>query len=160
MNHGTPSKRGFTLPEIMISLALLTFLMLAAALAIEAAHASQTYNAEKTDLSLRARGTLDRLARDVRLCQAFVVTDAQTITITMTNGDVRAYHWDGVSRGNIIFTHTPFGSLVSTSDILTDDAETFEVTDDAPACTIRLVLKGALTTSEARITSTPRKAVY
>ena len=50
-----------TLPS-MLGGALLVFLMVASAMAIQAAHASHVYNMEKTDLVTKSRGVLDRLA--------------------------------------------------------------------------------------------------
>lgn len=155
--------RGFTLAELMLSLALLVFLMVASALAIQAAHASHVYNMEKTDLVTKSRGVLDRLARDVRRCASFDVPDAHTVTIAMPNGDTNIYAWDGVAGGNLTYTYIPEGSppgSLGTSGILTNQVQTFLVTNDAPACTVSIVLQGSLTTSSARITATPRKAVY
>jgi len=152
--------RGFTLAELMLSLALLVFLMMASALAIQAAHASHVYNMEKTDLVTRSRGVLDRFARDVRRCASFDVPDAHTVTIHMPNGDTNIYAWDGVAGGNLTYTYIPEGSLTGTSGILTNQVQTFLVTNDAPACTVRIVLQGSLTTSSARISATPRKALY
>jgi prepilin-type N-terminal cleavage/methylation domain-containing protein len=155
--------RGFTLAELMLSLALLVFLMMASALAIQAAHASHVYNMEKTDLVTKSRGVLDRLARDVRRCSSFNVPDACTVTISMPNGDTNIYAWDGVAGGNLTYTYIPEGSppgSSGTSGILTNQVQTFLVTDDSPACTVKIVLQGSLTTSAARISATPRKAVY
>jgi len=152
--------RGFTLAEVMLSMALLVFLMMASALAIQAAHASHVYNMEKTDLVTKSRGVLDRLARDVRRCASFNVPDAHTVTISMSNGDTNIYAWDGVVGGNLTYTYIPEGSLTGTSGILTNQVQTFLPTNDAPACTVKIVLQGSLTTSAARISATPRKAVY
>jgi prepilin-type N-terminal cleavage/methylation domain-containing protein len=160
MRLNKPIVRGFTLAELMLSLALLAFLMVAAVLAIEAADVSRSYNDDKTDLVTRARGVLDRLARDVRRCASFIVPDGRTITITMANGDTHAYAWDGVDGGNLMYTYTAQGALTGTTDILTDQVKSFEVTDNSPACTFKIVLKGRYADSQARITATPRKSVY
>ena len=56
MNAPRRTSLGFTLVEILIAMVLMALLMGAAALAMEAAHDSNVYNAEKTDLVLMAVG--------------------------------------------------------------------------------------------------------
>jgi prepilin-type N-terminal cleavage/methylation domain-containing protein len=159
MTNPRPRKQGFTLAELMLSLALLTFLMVAAGLGIQAAEASRAYNCEKTDLSTRARGVLDRLSRDVRRAASFVVPDGRTVVVTLVNGDTHTYAWDGASGGNVTYTYTPLGDL-PTSAVLTDGVTAFEVAEALPALDVRIALAGKLATSEMRITATPRKALY
>jgi prepilin-type N-terminal cleavage/methylation domain-containing protein len=151
---------GFTLPELMLSMTLLAFLMVAAALGIQAAEGSRSYNFEKTDLTTRARGVLDRLSRDVRRAASYAMTDSRTVVVTMTNGDTHAYAWDGASGGNLTYSYTPNGSLVATSAVLTDKVTAFEVTDANPSLIVRIVLTGTKATSEMCISATPRKSLY
>ena len=154
-----PTKtRGFTIIELLLALALMAVIMAAAALAIHAAHASHVYNAEKTDLVARARGVLDRVARDVRQAASFVVADSRTLVVTMPDGTDHTYVWDGVQGGNLTYILTD--SDVSTSTVLTNQVALFTVGDDSPACSVRIEMAGDLATSEASLTSTPRKAVY
>jgi prepilin-type N-terminal cleavage/methylation domain-containing protein len=150
--------RGFTLAEILISLALMALLMAAAALGIHAANQAHAYNSEKSDLVARARGVLDRIARDVRRAESVAVPNDRSITITMLDVSTRTYAWSGIAGGAIALTVTDGGT---TSAVLTDDVQTFTVDDaDQPTYSIHLVLAGDKATTEASITATPRKEFF
>jgi len=150
--------RAFTLAEMLISLALMALLMTAAAVGIHAAQQAHAYNSEKADLVARARGVLDRIARDVRRAQSVAVPDDRTITITMLDDSTRTYAWNGAAGGAITLTVVD-GS--TTSAILTDGVQTFAVNDeDEPTCSIHLVLAGTKATTEVSITATPRKEFF
>ena len=151
-------QRGFTIAELLIALALMGFLMVAAALGIQAAQTSYAYNSEKTDLVAKTRGTLDRITQHIRMAAAFEVPDSGTLVVTLPNGSTHTYQWDGVANGNLTYTRvddSPYNPVV-----LTDRVTTFVVTDVSPACGVRLVLVGNRATTEATITATPRKAIY
>ena len=149
--------RAFTLAEVLISLALIALLMAAAALGIHAANQSHIYS-EKSDLLARARGVLDRIARDVRRAQSVAVPNDRSITITMLDDSTRTYAWSGIAGGAIALTVTDGGT---TSAVLTDDVQTFTVDDaDQPTYSIHLVLAGDKATTEASITATPRKEFF
>jgi len=152
------TSRGFTLVEVILALALMALLMVAAALAMEAAHDSHAYNAEKTDLVLRTRGVLDRIARDIRVAKSFHVPDPRTLDVTMPDDTVHTYAWDGASGGNLIYTVTD--GLAVSEDVLTGQVHAFSVSDRSPACSVSLALEGDLAKSEASLTATPRKSVF
>ena len=150
--------RAFTLAEVLISLALMALLMTAAALGIHAANQAHAYNSEKSDLVARARGVLDRIARDVRRAESVAVPNDRSITITMLDDSTRTYAWSGIAGGAIALTVTDGGT---TSAVLTDDVQTFTVDDaDQPTYSIHLVLAGDKATTEASITATPRKEFF
>ncbi|MGB2967989.1 MAG: prepilin-type N-terminal cleavage/methylation domain-containing protein [Phycisphaerae bacterium] len=152
------SLRAFTLAEMLISLALMALLMTAAAVGIHAAQQAHAYNSEKADLVTRARGVLDRIARDVRRAQSVAAPNDRTITITMLDNSTRTYAWSGAAGGPITLTVVD-GS--TTSAILTDGVQTFAVNDeDEPTYSIHLVLAGAKATTEVSITATPRKEFF
>jgi prepilin-type N-terminal cleavage/methylation domain-containing protein len=67
--------RGFTMAELLMALALTALLMTAVAFAMHGADQSNTYNRTKAELVARARGVLDRIARDVRCAEATIVAD-------------------------------------------------------------------------------------
>ena len=119
--------RAFTLAEVLISLALMALLMTAAALGINAANQSHTYNSEKSDLVARARGVLDRIIRDVRRAESVAVPNDRSITITMLDDSTRTYAWSGIAGGDIALTVTDGDGTKSA--VLTDDVQTFTVDD-------------------------------
>ena len=119
--------RGFTLAEILISLALVALLMTAAALGINAAQQAHAYNSEKSDLVAKARGVLDRIARDVRRAESVSVPNDRSITITMLDDSTRTYAWSGIAGGDIALTVTDGDGTKSA--VLTDDVQTFTVDD-------------------------------
>jgi len=151
--------RAFTLAEVLISLALMALLITAAALGIDAANQSHTYNSEKSDLVAKARGILDRIVRDVHRAKSVAVPNDRSITITMLDDSTRTYAWTGIAGGAIALTVTD--SDGTKSAVLTDDVQTFTVDDaDQPTYSIHLVLAGGKATTEASITATPRKEFF
>ena len=153
-----PGRGGFTLVEVFLAMALMALLMVAAALAMEAAHDSHAYNAEKTDLVLRTRGVLDRIARDVRVAKSFQVPDPRTLDVTLPDDIVHTYAWDGTDGGNLIYTVTD--GLAIDAQVLTAQVHAFTVSETSPTCSASLVLEGDLARSEASLTATPRRAVF
>ena len=159
--RGSPLPRcspGFTLAEVLISLALMALLVTAAAVGIHAAQQAHAYNSERADLVTRTRGVLDRIARDVRRGQEVSAPNSRTITITMLDDSTRTYAWNGIVGGDIALTVVDGGT---TSAVLTDGVQEFAV-DDAPKPTyaLHLILAGVKATTEASITTTPRKEFF
>jgi len=144
--------------------------MTAAALGINAANQSHTCNSEKSDLVAKARGVLDRIARDVRRAHSVTVPidNDHSITITIRTKlddsttwtyETRTYAWSGIAGGAIALTVVTDDG--TTSAVLTDDVQTFTVDDaDHPTYSIHLVLAGDKATTEASITATPRKEFF
>jgi len=66
---------GFTIAELLVALALTALLMTAVAFAMHSAEQSNAYNRTKAELVARARGVLDRIARDVRCAEATTVSE-------------------------------------------------------------------------------------
>ncbi|HUS46182.1 MAG TPA: prepilin-type N-terminal cleavage/methylation domain-containing protein [Phycisphaerae bacterium] len=156
--HTRSCESGFTLAEMLISLALMALLVTAAAMGIHAAQVSHAYNTEKADLVARVRGVLDRIARDIRRADSFSVPDGddKVVTITMPDGSTRAYEWDGEDGGDL--TLTVDGGTPAT---LTGFVHSFVVSDDnQPTCEVRLELVGDKAATEASITATPRKELF
>lgn len=154
--HGCPA-RAFTMVEVLIAMALVALLMSAAALAIQAAGSAHAYNAEKTDLLARQRGVLDRISRHVRLAISFEVPDSDTLAITMPDGIIHTYAWNRTTD-ELVYSKTD--GDVTVSSVLTDRIDEFVVSDDSPACSARIALKGDLASSEGSLTATPRKLIY
>jgi len=162
------SRRGFTLVEVLISLALMALLMTAAALGIQAAQTSHAYNTEKCELVARTRGVLDRMTREVRRSQSFTVLDARTVAVIVTSGYIHTYYWDGVQGGNMLYTVTdpvtitfdlPWG-VPGTPVILTSGVQAFTVSDADPSCRVYLYLVGQRAKEEGTMTATPVKALF
>ena len=152
--------RGFTLAEMLIAMALLAFIMVAAALAIQAAETSHAYNTEKAELVTRARGTLDRIAADVRRAASFEVTDVHTLTIALADGSVHTYDWDGVRPGNLRYTETPAEGAAGSTFTVTGYVDMYSVEEAGQGCRITLGLVGRLSTCSTSITATPGKVLY
>ena len=160
LNATRRQPRGFTLPEILIAMSIMVVLMVAATMAIYAAQTAHSYNLQKTELVSRARGVLDRIARDVRRAADFQVPEASTVSVTLPDGMIHTYAWDGTSGGQITYVETDLGGVTTNSVVLTGNVQTFFVTDVSPSCQIHIVLAGDRATSEASITATPRKALF
>lgn len=151
---------GFTLAEVLISLALMAFLMTAAALGIEAAQSAHAYNAEKTELVTRARAVLDRINRDMRRATEFSVLDTHTLQITLADGMIHTYSWDGAVGGNVTYTQTDTSAITTTPITLTGYVQDFTVTDATTVCEVRLALKGTLAQTDITATAIPRKSLF
>ena len=162
------SRRGFTLAEVLISLALMALLMVSAALAIQAAQTSHAYNTEKCELVARTRGVLDRMTRDTRRSQSFTVLDVWTVAVILPSGFIHTYYWDGVQGGDLLYTETdpntityelPWG-VPGTPVVLTSGVQDFTVSDADPSCRVYIYLVGRLTKEEGTMTATPVKALF
>jgi len=153
-------RRGFTLAEMLISMALLAMIMVATALAIQAAESAHAYNAEKTELVARARGVLDRVALDVRRSASLDTLDSHILNITLADGSLRSYAWDGTSPGTLQYTETPAGGVQSAPAALTTYVTMFSAQDAQSGCLVSLVLTGRVATCHASITATPVKSLY
>jgi len=161
MMSGVGKSRGFTIAEMLIALALMAMLMAGAALAIQAAQTSHAYNREKTDLVSRARGALDRIARDVRRSQSVIVAlDGSSVDILLADGNTRTYAWNKTVGGNLTYTVTDGLGVSTTPVVLTGFVRTFSVQDVDPAYQFRLELAGEKAEAEASITATPRKSLF
>ncbi|MFO8014922.1 MAG: prepilin-type N-terminal cleavage/methylation domain-containing protein [Phycisphaerae bacterium] len=78
MTTAAPIRRGFTVAELLVALALTALLMTAIAFAMHGAEQSNRYNRTKAELVARSRGVLDRIARDVRCAEATIVANDGT----------------------------------------------------------------------------------
>jgi prepilin-type N-terminal cleavage/methylation domain-containing protein len=151
--------RGFTLAEVLVSLALMAVIMVAAAMAIYAAENSHAYNAEKNDLLVRARGTLDRISQDVRRCSSFAVTDTTRLDVTMPNGDIHTYQYSAASNGSVLYCQT-VGLTTTTPTVLTNSVHAFIVIDAGISCRTQIVLQGTLSQCTVTATATPGKSLF
>ena len=151
---------GFTLAEVLIAMALLAMVMVAAALAIQAAQVSHAYNAEKNELIARTRGVLDRIVQDIHRATSFQVIDAQTLAVTLNDGSIHTYYWDGSHRGNLTYTETPLGGVESPPAVMTGFIDAFSVAEDGVACRVQITVAGNVATCQNSITATPGKIIY
>ncbi|MBM4019427.1 MAG: prepilin-type N-terminal cleavage/methylation domain-containing protein [Planctomycetes bacterium] len=168
MRHSRQPAPGFTLAEVLIAMALLGLIMVAAALGIQAAQESHTYNTEKTALTARTRGVLDRIALDVRRAASVEITIDGELAVTMSDGWVHTYAWDGAAGGNATYTETdpatisiehPAG-VPSDPAVLTGQVHALELEAAGDGCRVRLRLEGTHASSEATITATPGKILW
>jgi len=155
------TRRAFTIAEMLIALALMAMLMVAAALAIQAAQTSHAYNREKTDLVSRTRGVLDRIARDVRRAQSVdVYVDKDGVDVHLPDGTTHTYVWDQSVGGDLSFVFTDDDGVPTAPSTLTGFVRSFIVEDEEPTYRFRLELEGERAEAEAGITVTPRKALF
>jgi prepilin-type N-terminal cleavage/methylation domain-containing protein len=160
--------RGFTLVEMMISMALMALVMVAAAVALRAAESAHSYNAEKAELVARSRGVLDRIALDVRKATSATIKEDGALAVTVTNGWIHTYAWDGTPGGNVTYTETDPGTITfaepwgvpGTPVVLTGYVHTLQFEQVGDGCSVRIALRGQHATCEAAITSTPVKSLY
>jgi prepilin-type N-terminal cleavage/methylation domain-containing protein len=153
------TRAGFTIVEMLVSMALLAMIMLAAALAIQAATTSHEYNSEKARLVAQARGVLDRIARDARKAKSIAVADDHTLVITMPNDDLHSYGRDNTDPTSLVYIQT-VNDVQSSAVILAGCVQTFTVTDQTPASLIQIVLKGTYAQESITATVTPRKWLF
>jgi len=154
-------RRGFTLVEMLLSMALMAIIMVAAAVALRAAADAHSYNAEKAELAARMRGVMDRLAIDVRRSASILIPTGTSVDITLADGSVHSYSWDGQSPGTLQYVETPAGELLPSPAVtLTAYVTTFSVQEAESGCLFSLTLTGSEATSHATITATPGKSLY
>jgi prepilin-type N-terminal cleavage/methylation domain-containing protein len=161
-------RRGFTLVEMLIAMALLALIMTAAAVALRAASDAHSYNAEKGELVARVRGVLDRLAFDVRRSGSATLKEDGSLAVTTVNGWIHTYAWDGAQGGNLTYSETdpvtitiahPWG-VPGTAVKLTGYVNAFQVDQVGDGCGVRILLQGRHATCQAAITTTPLKSLY
>jgi prepilin-type N-terminal cleavage/methylation domain-containing protein len=163
-------RRGFTLVEMLISMALLAMIMVAACLAVQAAGAAHSYNSEKGELVARARGVLDRIALDVRRSDSVTAKDDKSLAVKMVDGQIRLYAWDGAQGGNVTYSETdpvtididhPWGvPAPGKSGTLTGYVNAFPVEQVGAGCSVSIHLQGQRAKCQAAITATPLKSLY
>jgi prepilin-type N-terminal cleavage/methylation domain-containing protein len=161
-------RRGFTLVEVMISMSLLALIMVAAALAIQAAETAHSYNAEKNELVARVRGVLDRIALDVRRAGSATRKEDGSLAVTTVGGWIRTYAWDGAQGGNVTYSETDPGTInidhpwgvPGPPVTLTRYVNAFQVEQVGDGCGVRILLQGQRANCQAAITATPLKSLY
>jgi prepilin-type N-terminal cleavage/methylation domain-containing protein len=177
-------RRGFTLVEMLISMALLAMIMVAACLAVQAAGAAHSYNSEKGELVARARGILDWIALDVRRSDSVTLNNDKSLTVTRTNYPDRTYAWDGAQGGHVTYSETdPDTGAPSTPVTLTGYippgppvtlagyVDEFHVEQVGTGCRVQITLdaeppadegkgKRQRAKCQAAITATPLKSLY
>jgi prepilin-type N-terminal cleavage/methylation domain-containing protein len=155
-HHNT---RGFTLAEMLISLALMSMLVAAAAVAIYAAEASHAYNTEKNELVSRARGVLDRIATDVRGSSSHTVSGGNTLAVTLPSGLIHTYQYSSAGGGTILYSETD--GLTTTSPIVMSGyVQSLSISDTSSSVRLQLALKGTQSQCQVTITATPVKALF
>jgi len=114
--HG---KRGFTLMEVLISLAVLAMLMAAIGAAVHSSLQSYTENQKSLALTQAARSVLDRMMREVRTAaDVDSTTNSLTIDADGTGQNTASYQF---SPGAFYYVqtvdgHTTYYPLLSYSD--------------------------------------------
>jgi len=159
-DHRTTGARGFTLVEILMSMALMAFIMVAAALAIQSAEMSHSYNAEKAELGARGRGVLDRIALDVRQAASVRINEEGELEVTVPGGWIHTYAWDGTPGGNVTYTETDPAGVESTQVLLAGFTQAFDLQGAGEGCRIHLRLQGRRATFETSVTATPGKVLW
>ena len=173
--RGSGCRRGFTLVEMLIAMALLAMIMVAAGLAVQAAGYAQLYNSEKGDLVARVRGVMDRLALDVRRSESVTAKDDKSLAVEVVNGQIRqirVYAWDGAQGGHVTYSETDENGVPGTPvtltgyvppgppDTLAGYVDEFHVEQVGAGCRVRILLQGQHASCQAAITATPLKSLY
>ena len=156
-------RRGFTLVEMLISMALLAMIMVAACLAVQAAGAAHSYNSEKGELVARARGVLDWIALDVRRSDSVTLNNDTSLTVTRTNYPDITYAWDGTQGGHVTYSETDENGVPGTPVALTGYVgyvNAFHVEQVGAGCRVQILLQGQRANCQAAITVTPLKSLY
>ena len=176
-------RRGFTLVEVLISMALLAMIMVAACLAVQAAVAAHSYNSEKGELVARARGVLDWIALDVRRSDSVTLNNDTSLTVTRTNYPDITYAWDGTQGGHVTYSETDENGVPGTPvtltgyvppgppDTLAGYVDEFHVEQVGAGCRVQITLdaeppadegkgKRQRAKCQAAITTTPLKSLY
>jgi prepilin-type N-terminal cleavage/methylation domain-containing protein len=166
--RGNGCQRGFTLVEMLLSMALLALIMVAAAVALQAAGTAHSYNSEKGELVARVRGVLDRLAFDVRRSVSATLKEDGSLAVITVDGWIHTYAWDGAQGGNVTYSETdpvtiniahPWG-VPGPPVKLTGYVNAFQVDQVGDGCGVRILLQGRHASCQAAITATPLKSLY
>jgi prepilin-type N-terminal cleavage/methylation domain-containing protein len=166
--RGNGCQRGFTLVEMLLSMALLALIMVAAAVALQAAGYAHLYNSEKGELVARVRGVLDRIAFDVRRSGSTTLKEDGSLAVTTVDGWIHTYAWDGAQGGNLTYAETdpvtinianPWG-VPGPAVKLTGYVNAFQVDQVGDGCGVRILLQGRHANCQAAITATPLKSLY
>ena len=97
---------------------------------------------------------------DVRRSASFEVPTGTSVNITLADGSVHSYSWDGQSPGTLQYVETPAGGIQSAPVTLTAYVTAFSVQEAESGCLFGLTLTGHEATSHASITATPGKSLY
>jgi hypothetical protein len=82
------------------------------------------------------------------------------VDITLADGSVHSYSWNGQAAGTIQYLETPAGGIQSAPVTLTGYVTSFTVQTAESGCLFSLTLNGIRATSHAAITATPVKSLY
>lgn len=90
----------FTLVELMIGMVLLVMILVAAALAMQAAASANQYGMDKATSLQHASLTLRRISTDVRRADSIELPEAGCLDLVMADGQWRRYRWTPGANGN------------------------------------------------------------
>jgi len=161
---------GFTLVEVLLSLAILAMLLAAVAVAVEASLTSFRENEDLADVTQTIRTVLNRISRDIRTAQA-VDWDYTTLSIIpadngsgITNIEyendagqlVYRITIDGVQTSHVFIPRS--GKVqVSSFDVVQELGQDYQGVDCTKSITIRLVLDIDGKSFPATATASPRR---
>lgn len=151
-------RRGLTLAELLIALALMAMLLTAATMGIYAAQTAHAFNNEKAQLVARTQGIVDRIQRDVRRGVDVSVPDARTVRVEMPGGETRQYQWDGTEGGGVVLSVTNEDGTSAVT--LSVGVRAFVVTDADPSVRVRVAVAGDLAETETTVTAIPRRELF
>jgi prepilin-type N-terminal cleavage/methylation domain-containing protein len=124
---------GFTLVELMVSVALMAMLMAAVALATKGAADASSYENDKGRSLVEATLALNRVDTDIRRAADVTANNAHSITVTLPDASVWTYSWDGVAghalmevspghpQGNVLVAHVNDFTAVVTQVVRADN---------------------------------------
>jgi prepilin-type N-terminal cleavage/methylation domain-containing protein len=117
---------GFTLPEILLALAITAALLTSVAMAMQSAMSSYTENSEIADVAQAARVIFNHIASDLRTADNAAAPTSNLLTITPApGGSISLIKYEFVG-GQLFYRATSGG--VETSSVLISSSEDLKVT--------------------------------
>jgi prepilin-type N-terminal cleavage/methylation domain-containing protein len=123
---GSFVRRGLSLIEVMISLAISATLLTAVAMAFNASAAAVEMNDQMFRATQAARVSVNQIMTEARRCQSGAIT-GNSLNLTLASGETRTYSYDSVNK-RLIATMTalpvveshPMARNVSDVQFMTD----------------------------------------
>ena len=155
-------RRGFSMVELLIGMALLAMILGAIALAMQGAADVISYGNDKSRSQIIATLALDRLRTDLRRADVIQLASPSTVVgLVMPDGKLKGYSWNGSVGAPLMYAcdANPSGNtLVATVEefTLTTVEEYSDIRGGIVAVNVHIVLKVRYGQSTTRLETTVR----